>query len=817
MNYKAIILILLIAFPSTIKAQQEITLQGKILNQDNEPVPDANIFIQGTGKGTATNLDGLFDFRVTGVSFSDSLIISCVGYQSRKMEVGSYLNKQEKILYLEPSIEYIEQVEVKSLYQKDRSLIKIEKKDFELLPTTSGDVESIIAKMPGVTSRNELSYQYSVRGGNFDENLVYVNGIEIYRPLIVRSGKQEGLSFLNSDMVSSINFSAGGFEARFGDKMSSVLDIQYKEPLEFAADADLSFLGGALHIQDISKNKKFTYNIGLRYKSNQYLLNTLDVQGDYQPTFYDVQSYLTYDVSEKFELEFLGNYNLNNYEFIPETRTTSFGTLTNALNLVVAYEGQERDRFENYLGALSAHYFPNNNVSLKFITSTFNTIESETYDILGQYSLNELDRAIGSETYGDSIMNIGTGGFLEHARNYLRGTVYSFSHKGTWDSGINLLKWGVKYKRERIDDQTEEWKMVDSAGYSIPYSDEKVNLYHSLKADNTIQSNRFSAYIQNTYEIPSVTAAWYLNGGIRATYWDFSDIFVISPRVLLSFNPNWKKDIGFHFSAGYYAQPPFYKEMKRPDGTINENIRAQKSVHFVLGSEYDFIAWDRPFKYTAEIYYKTMHDLIPYKVNNLRLRYAGENLAHGYATGIDMKINGEFVKGVQSWASLSIMETREDIEGDYYYTRDGRRVEPGYYPRPTDQLVNFSLFFQDYIPNYPTYKAHISLHYGSRLPFSPPGEGRYDQVFYMPPYRRLDLGFSKSVKRKQNNYPESNPFHYLESLWIGLDIFNVLDIDNTISYQWIKTVGNQEGQPSQYAVPNYMTSRRFNLKLVVKF
>jgi hypothetical protein len=816
MNYRIIFLLFLIVFPLSAFSQEKISVRGHVYNEQEEPVSDANVYLPYTGQGTTTNLQGYFHLQFSA-NPGDTLVVSCIGYQSKKFEISEITTKENMKVHLESSVEQIGEVEVKSLFQKDRSLIKIEKKHFELLPTTTGEVESIIKKMPGVSSRNELSYQYSVRGGNFDENLVYVNGIEIYRPIIVRSGKQEGLSFINSDMVSSINFSAGGFEARYGDKLSSVLDIQYKKPKKFSGDAELSLLGGSLHLQDVFNNGKFTYNVGFRYKSTQYLLNTLDVEGDYKPTFYDLQSFFTYDASEKLKFEFLGNYNLNNYTFIPQTRSTSFGTLTNALNLNIYYEGQERDRFENYLGALSAKYYPSSSTTLKFIASSFNTIEEETYDILGEYYLNELDNSMNSETYGDSLMNLGTGGFLEHARNYLRGTVHSFSHKGSWDQGLNLLKWGVKYKHEIIHDETDEWKMVDSAGYSIPYSDQNVDLYHTLKADNSVHSNRFSGYLQNTYELPTINSDWYINAGIRASYWDFSDIFVFSPRMLISYEPNWQNNLGFHVSVGSYAQPPFYKEMKRPDGSLNRDIKAQKSVHFVFGSEYDFILWKRPFKFTTEVYYKKLNDLIPYKINNVRVRYSGENMAHGYATGLDMKINGEFVEGVESWASLSIMETKENIKGDFYYNQEGEKVTPGYYPRPTDQLINFNLFFQDYVPSFPTYKVHISLHYGSKLPFTPPDTKRYDQVFYMPPYRRIDLGFSKSIKRKEKEYPESSPLHYINSFWIGLDVFNALDIDNTISYQWIKTVGNQTGQASQYAVPNYLTSRRFNLKLIVKF
>ncbi|MFO8235840.1 MAG: carboxypeptidase-like regulatory domain-containing protein [Bacteroidales bacterium] len=812
MNYIRPFFVSLLLFPLFLSAQ-ETSISGKILDQKGSPVPEANVYFKNSPYGTITDNSG--DFKLTFTTGNDdTLMISSVGYSTRKMHLNEIDTSKSLIITLNPSVESIDEVRILSFYQEDRSLMKIEKKDFALLPTSTGELESIIKNMPGVSSRNELSYQYSVRGGNFDENLIYVNDVEIYRPIIVRSGKQEGLSFINSDMISSVSFSAGGFESHFGDKMSSVLNIKYMKPKEFNFNSNLSLLGASAHIQDVTESGRFTYNIGVRYKSTQYLLNSLDVEGDYNPTFYDVQSYLTYDLNKKWDLEFLGNYNLNTYRFEPQTRSTSFGTFRDALNFTVYYEGEEKDVFENYMGALSAIYNPSSNLTLKFIGSSFNTIESETYDIFSEYYLNELDKSMNSSTYGDSLMNLGTGGFLEHARNYLQGTVYSLAHKGIWNFGNNLMKWGMKYRREIIHDDTNEWKLVDSAGYSIPYSENELNLYHVLNAENNLQSNRYSAFIQNTYEIPSIASKWYINTGFRVTYWEFGDVFILSPRLHVTYEPVWKNNLGLHFSVGSYSQPPFYKEMKGPDGSLNRNIGAQKSIHFVLGSEYDFILWNRPFKYSAEVYYKDLDNIIPYKSNNVRLRYAGENLAKGYAAGLDMRINGEFVEGIESWASLSIMETKEKIT-DKQFLDEHDDAGKGYYPRPTDQLINFSLYFQDYVPNFPTYKAHISLHFGSKLPFSSPESDRYDEIYYMPPYRRLDLGFSKSIKQEKNG--QSKIFSNLESLWLGFDIFNVLDINNTISYQWIRTVGNQTGEAFEYAIPNYLTSRRYNLKVILKF
>ena len=812
-NTPALIFFIL-SFAFVSHAQQKIHLEGRILDSRGQPLPQANIILQNTSKGTTSGVQGYFLLECTAFK-TDTLVISSVGFGTRRYAIGDVMEQGFLQVRLKEEIHKIRGVEVSGSWRSDKSLIRIEKKDFQMLPTATGQVESIIKKMPGVSSRNELSAQYSVRGGNYDENLVYVNGIEIYRPLIVRHGKHEGLSFLNSDMVSSIHFSAGGFQAQYGDKMSSVLDIHYNKPRQFSGDVEMSLLGGSVHLED-TIGSRFTYNTGFRYKSTSYLLNTLDVEGDYEPSFYDFQTFLTYSLSSQTQLEFLGNYNLNRYRFIPQSRETSFGTINNALNMNVYYEGQEEDAFENYMASLTLKWNPSSRLNLRWMGSAYHTSESEHYDILGEYYLNELDRSMDSGTYGDSIMNIGVGGYMEHARNDLSGRIYTLGHQGTLRKGAHLMRWGVKYKFEHLKDRTNEWKYVDSAGYSIPYSQTSVYLYQSQNARHNLHSQRLSAFFQNTYRHQASMGTWHLHGGVRTSYWSFNKELLFSPRFSISFEPLRHQQMRFHFSAGYYYQPPFYKEMKLPGGSINADIRAQQSIHAVLGAEYDFMAWGRPFNYQAAVYYKSMDRLIPYQVDNIRIEYAGENMARGYATGLDMKINGAFVPGAQSWASLSIMQTRADIRGDSYVNDQGRELHPGYYPRPTDQLVNFSLFFQDYIPNHPSYKMQLSLHYGSRLPFSPPNTRYHDQIYRMPPYRRVDLGFSKLIRGNQNDYSGKHPLHYIESLWLGLEVFNLLDIKNTISYQWIKTVGNQQGQSGQYAVPNYLTSRRLNVKLLLK-
>ena len=803
---------------SFLHAQNVTSLNGKVVDREGKPIESAHIRNMSNNTGVISDNKGSYSLKIP-LGKKVLVQVSCIGYKPRSYEITPQTDSLHNfMIVLDFAISDIDEVSVVGELSQETNLVKLETKHLQMNPDISGSLESLIKTMPGVSSNTELSSQYSVRGGNFDENLVYVNDIEVYRPLLIRAGQQEGLSFLNSDMVSSIQFSSGGFESRFGDKMSSVLDIRYNKPLDFSGSVSLSLLGGNLHFEDVSKNGRFTYNTGIRYKTSQYVLSTLETKGDYKPNFFDVQTYLTYKINNKLDLDFLGYYALNSYRFVPENRETSFGTVKEALSLKIYYDGNEIDRFETLMGALTANYNPNEKLSLKLLFSAFQTIEQETYDIQGQYFLNELDNAYGSETYGDSIMNIGIGTFLNHARNYLTANVYSVSFKGAFYSGNHKLRWGAKYNYETIDDQMSQWKMLDSAGYSLPYTGESIELYETARANNRINSNRIAGFIQNTYnKTLRDQSELFINIGLRAQYWDFNNEFIITPRMLISYKPAWEKNMLFRFSSGLYYQPPYFKEMKNPEGFVNDDIKSQKSIHFVLGNDYVFNAWKRPFKLTTELYYKILNDLIPYKIDNVHLEYAGDNLAKGYAYGIDFKINGEFVQGIESWASLSLMQTKEDIKNDFYYTTDGLRVEPGYYPRPTNQLINFSLFFQDYLPMNPSYRMNLSLHYGTGLPFSSPDEDRYDQVFKMRAYKRVDLGFSKVIISKEKQFEKSAWLNVFEDMWISLEVFNLLDINNTISYMWVKTVNNQSGQAVQYAVPNYLTSRRLNLKLTAKF
>ena len=808
------IVFLLIAY--TCYSQEHGTLKGRITDENGSPVAGAAIVDEDNKNGTITNENGYYELSIPA-NTSVIIIISFIGYEkfSTPLNIGAgdfyTLNHQ-----LLPKSEEIEEVLIESRFDRAGTLERIDIKSINYLPATTGGVEAILSTL-GASIRSEFSSQYSVRGGNFDENLVYVNGIEIYRPLLVKAGQQEGLSFINSDMVSSIQFSAGGFDAQYGDKMSSVLDIKYKRPSRYGGGLSASLLGGSFFFEGSSKNNRFTHISGLRYKSNQYLMRSLQTKGDYKPSFLDVQSYLTYDIGKSFEISLLGNIAQNKYNVIPETRETAFGTYQQAVSFNIYYDGQELDDFITWLGAISFDYHPLKNLSLKITGSGFTTYENVTYDIQGQYLINLLDNVVSSETFGDSILNIGVGTYLEHARNYLDAYVYSVSHKGTYYSDNNNLKWGVNYQVEEIYDRIVEWDMIDSVGYSLPYSDSEVLLSRNTRSENKLFSGRITSYVQNTFYFQSGSTDLYLNAGIRAHYWTVNEQLVISPRASLSINPNWSSDIQFHIATGYYYQPPFYKELRDPEGVLYTGIKAQKSIHYVLGSEYNFMAWERPFVFSTELYYKYLYNLIPYKIDDVDIQYLPQYLARGYAVGIEFKINGEFVKDAQSWATLSIMQTKEDIYKDYYIKADRTVVTPGYYPRPANQLFSFGLFFQDYFPNNPDYKVHLSFFYGSRLPCGSPDYDKPHEVYEMKSYKRVDIGLSKSLLRDNHAVDGTGIFRHLKSMWLNIEIFNLLGVQNQISYQWIRTVRNQYGMPNLVAVPNYLTGRTFNVKISGRF
>jgi len=773
-----------------------------------------NVLIKGTNTGVVTNQVG--EFMLPSVSGKSIIVIfSYVGYEPSEHEV--LLTGNPFILQvLKPVFQHIKEIVVEGK-KDENNLLTIPQKLTEKLPAIAGSVETLIKTLPGVSSNNELSSEYSVRGGNFDENLVYVNGIEIIRPFLVKSGEQEGLSFINSDMVSTIGFSSGGFDASYGDKMSSVLNITYRKPDRNSASAEIGTLGASAHFEGTAAKGKFSHLTGIRYKNTSYLLGTLDKKGEYNPSFTDIQTYLNYKFNPRFSLGFLGNYAANTFQFIPETQLTKFGTLTNPYQFLVYFDGKERDKFENYLGALSADYSPNEKLSLRFQLSSFYSSEKESFDILGEYYLSDISQTSNAQTFPDSSMVIGTGAYLDHARNSLTARISGFEHHGSYSLTHHQLQWGLKYQHERISDNVNEWEMRDSTGYSLPYGTDELKLYRYVSGNNKVNSNRYSGFVQDSWSAPLDNGALAFTGGIRIQYWDYNRQTIFSPRISGSWKMGSLKNHIVRASWGVYQQMPFYKEMKNRAAQIVQGVKAQKSIQYLIGYDQIFTAYERPFRFSTEVWYKDFKNLIPYQIDNMNIRYIPGQQAIGYATGIDFKINGEFVPGAQSWASLSLMKTEEDIIGDFYFKENAagtgtEKIYPGFIPRPTDQRFNFSLFFQDYFPGYPSVKMSMTLFYGSRLPFGPPQGERYMDVFRMPPYRRVDVGFSKALinNEKRSVYQEKK--YRIKDAWIGFELFNLFDINNTISYLWISDINNQ-----MFAVPNYLTGRRINLKIGIRF
>ncbi len=820
----------------TVASAQTGTVFGTVKDSLNKPLFGVGVSVFGKPYGTTTDEKGNYSLSVPA-NQTLKIIFSFTGLNRDSESVDLKENeKQEISKKLRGRIKELGEVVIEDQSMKGVNITRINPKIISVLPTVNQSVEDILKTMPGVSSANELSSTYSVRGGNYDENLVYVNDVEIYRPLLVRSGQQEGLSFINPDMVETINFSAGGFDAVYGDKLSSVLDIKYRKPKKFGGSLNGSFLGGSLELEGVSKDKRWTAIGGVRYKSNAYLLNTFETKGEYKPNFLDAQFLTTFDPSKKFSIEVLGNYSRNIYNLVPQSRETNFGTITDAKRFTVYFEGREADSYETYTGAVTGIYKPTEKLKLKLIGSGYHADEQENFDILGQYFLDQLEADLGKADFGNVLFNLGVGSFLNHARNRLQASVYNGEHKGEWVGNKILVQWGVKAQHEQIDDKLNEWYYLDSAGFSIPsYRDPnnpQILLNDVVNTRNNLSSNRVMGYIQNTWQMAD-TGKLVLTTGVRANYWDLNKQLVISPRLSLTYkSKNWKR-FSTKFSAGYYYQPPFYRELRDMQGVVHTDLVAQQSIHLVLGCDYSFLALGRDFKLTSEIFYKFLNDLIPYKVDNLRIRYLGKNDSQGYARGIDFRLFGDFVPGVESWASLSLLQTQENLSDDYYYVKynkegneiisgytydqvatDSVRIEPGNIPRPTDQLINFGLFFQDYFPKWPTYKMQLSLLFGSSLPFGPPGPDRYKDVLRSPTYRRVDIGFSKQIIGEDVKRPPKIKFlRKFEAIWVTLEVFNLLQVNNVSSYIWITDITNDR----RYAVPNYLTGRQLNLRLNFKF
>lgn len=843
MNYyfckrmKRIITVFIILFVLTGISQSGIaqssngTIYGKVSDEQGQPLEMVNVALKNYPIGTTTNRKGEYLLRIP--SGRDVVVAySSLGYQMHEL---TFRLQEDELLrqdvVLAAKSEALGEVVITDKVQSSGNIVRINPKAIENLPDVGiGSVEGILKTLPGVTSGNELSNQYSVRGGSFDENLVYVNDIEVYRPYLIRAGEQEGLSFVNSDMVSSIEFSAGGFDAKYGDKMSSVLDIKYHRPTAFRATASAGFLGGKAQVENISENGKFTYNMGARYKTFRYLMASLENKGTYNPSFLDFQGYFTYQLNKKLELSFLGTASSNRYQFIPETRETRTGIFNDQRMLTIYYEGQEIDRYRTFTGALSAKWEPTRNFYLKFTASAFNTREQETYDIIGYYRMHEVQKE-GTEEQDDSSMNIGVGFYHEHGRNFFDAQVASFDHRGGFKTDHYFLQWGINAKNEIIGDRMNEWEYRDSAGYSLPYSNEQVNIYYRLKNKHQFNEQRLTAFLQNSYTFHTGLGELMFTGGIRGHYWTYNQHLTLSPRFSASLNSGIERDVITRLSFGWYHQPPFYRELKNLAGGINPNIQTPRSLQAVLGVDYSFVSWDRPFRLSTEAYYKHMTNLIPYQIENVRLRYLSDQISKGYAYGLDFKVNGEFVSGTQSWISMSVMKTAEDIEGDYYFARynsdgerifpgitendiavESRKIFPGYIPRPTDQRFKFSMYFQDYLPGLPHYQMHLTGHFITGAPFGMPRSPRYTQTARIESYKRVDIGFLRSLVSNGKNLTKMAFLDKMEDCNVSLEIFNIMDIANVASYFFVADIYN-----NYHAIPNRLTGITFNLKVSATF
>ena len=781
---------------------QKAKISGTIYDFDGKPMGYVLVAKKNSISGTFTNGKGKYQIEAS-VGDSITLVFSLMGYQTTERPLIVNGDMSLSLTMHENPVE-IGQVTVVGEKKNTDMMEKLKPEDVANMPTITGSIESlVVAGGLGTSTKSELSNQYSVRGGSYDENIVYVNGIEIYKPLLVRSDQQEGLSFINPNMTEAVKFSSGGYDARYGDKMSSVLDITYKQPQAFEASATASLLGASAYVGSRAKN--FSQITGIRYKTTKSLLGTTDTDAEYEPEFVDIQTYVTYNFSPKWEVSFLGNYASNVYKFTPKTRETKFGTLAEAKSFKVYFDGWEHDKFLTSFGAVTLKGKITEKLELGILASAFSSHEREKYDINGEYELTDanLDTE-GGEGENGNLLGVGT--YHEHARNTLQSDVMNIGHFGSLKLEKHQINWGLTLQREKIEDKIKEWEMRDSAGYSLPNNGEIISVYSNLISNNSLNTTRFSGYLQDTYKFQSGENLFTLNLGVRGSYWSFNKEFIFSPRVSFGWVPG-EKNLTFRLATGVYYQSPFYKEFQKSvvrDGNtyieLNKDIKSQKSIHFVAGGDYVFKMNERKFKFTGEIYYKNLSDLIPYTVDNVKIRYSGENIGKGYVTGIDTKLFGEFVEGTDSWISFSLMKAQQKINGVSV-------------PLPTDQRYNFSLFFQDKLPGSERLKMTLIGHFSQGLPTWAPHTGYENGYFRSSSYRRVDIGFSWELLGEAYAIRNRSSFAgSFKNVWIGIDLFNLFDIKNTNSYYWVTDIFNQ-----QYAVPNYLTGRQLNLKVTANF
>ena len=811
--YHYILTFCLLLFAGTTLSAADFTLKGKVVDNDGNAVELASVTCAEQGKVTMTNLKGEFSISLQS---DDSVHVkfSMVGYKTRvRTFVKPRGNLTVQIVLQQQDA--LQEVTVTERRRQTTGTEQLDIQDIRNAPSVTGNaVEELIQQQAGVSTHNELSSQYNVRGGSFDENVVYINNVEVYRPLLIRSGQQEGLSIINSDMVEKVGFSTGGFETKYGDKMSSVLDITYRKPTRTEASATGSLLGGSVYVGfATSGNKKsqtsnlksqtFTMSHGLRYKTNKYLLGSLETTGEYKPNFLDYQKYMSWTPSRRWTVDLIGNISENRYEFKPKDRETSFGTMQDVKSFKVYFDGQEKDVFRTYFGTLSIARHFTDSASVRLLASAFHTKEQETYDIQGQYWLDDTQ----------SSENLGVGTYMEHARNYLTADVQSLKLMANKRFRKHDLEAGLTMKWEKIKEQSREYEMRDSSGYSVPHTSDRLDLIYTLSSQNDMSSRRIEGYIQDTYRWSSGydeeavdandTGTFYtLNYGVRFSNWSWNRETIVSPRASLAIVPAFNHDVTIRLATGLYYQAPFFKELRdtttsggRTIVTLNQHIKSQRSLQFIAAFDYRFRMADRPFRFTAEAYYKALSNLIPYNVQNVKVTYYGENLCSGYAAGLDLKLFGEFVPGTDSWLTFSVMKTGQKMEGGSYF------------PLPTDQRYAINLHFTDYFPGTERWKMTLRLAYADGLPFGAPHRGIEQQSFRAPAYKRADIGMAwlayKNVQRSTFN---------LQRLWIGLDCLNLFGISNVNSYYWVTDVTNR-----QWAVPNYLTGRQINGKITVEF
>lgn len=772
---------------------QTFTLSGRVIDENNDPVEFASVSCPKQGKMTMTSLKGDYSLQLQSAD-SVEIRFSMIGYKTKVRTLRRPRGKQTMQVVLHSSDNALSEVTITGKRIETGQTQELSKEHLKSMPSTTGNaVEEMIQSQAGVSTHSELSSQYNVRGGSFDENSVYINNVEIFRPFLVRSGQQEGISVINPDMVEKIGFSTGGYEARYGDKMSSALNIEYRRPKRFEASATASMLGASAFVG--MSNKKFSWSNGLRYKTTKYLLGSMDTKGEYQPTFIDYQTYLTYSPNKRWDIKFLGNISDNHYNFTPEDRETNFGTMENVKAFKVYFDGQEKDVFRTFFGSLGITRKFNENTSLSLIASAFNTREQEKYDIQGQYWL----------TQTETSENLGVGTYFQHTRNYLKAHVESAKLLFKTKQKKHDIEAAFTYKWEHINENSVEYEMRDSSKYSIPHTGKDLYMIYSMRAKNTLTANRVEAYAQDTYRFTGSEGKtlYTLNYGLRLAYWSFTKETILSPRLSLGIIPAFNENITMRFATGLYYQAPFFKEIRDTTTTngityasLNRKAKSQRSIHFIAGFDYRFKMNNRPFKFTAEAYYKALGNLVPYSVNNVKVVYYGDNMCSGHAAGLDLKLFGEFVPGTDSWVSLSLMNTSMKLNGKSI-------------PLPTDQRYAVNLFFTDYFPGTTRWKMSLKLALADGLPFSAPHRELESNVFRAPAYKRADVGLNYRIIDNSDRHKKRNP---IRNLWVGAECLNIFGINNVNSYYWITDVTGQ-----QYAVPNYLTGRQINVKLSVDF